>query len=102
MNNTTVFMLIASDSHMTKEYDEVISICDEEHIKSCAIEAMKNIGGVSYIAADIQSTDLEDSYSLDKIYTRYNSEEDELDEDSLVEEFTLRIKPVEMNEVSDY
>ena len=94
-------MLIASDSHMSKEYDKVLSICDEFHIKVCAIKAMKDMG-VSEIAAYIQSIDFEESNSLDEIYKKYNYEEDEFDEGSLIDEFTLRVVPVEMNKVESY
>ena len=96
-----IYMLIASDSHMSKEYDKVLSICDEFHIKVCAIKAMKDMG-VSEIAAYIQSIDFEESNSLDEIYTKYNYEEDEFDEGSLIDEFTLRVVPVEMNKVESY
>lgn len=96
-----IYMLIASDSHMSKEYDKVLSLCDEFHIKACAMKAMKDMG-VSDIAADIQSTDLEESNSLDEIYTKYNSEKDEFDEGSLIDEFTLRVVSVKMNKVESY
>jgi hypothetical protein len=97
-----VYLLIASDSHMSKEYDKIVCISDERNLPG-NVFAFLRVNRCSTDAAYALATDIfVNRLQLQNIYSEYNRENGKFIENSLIEDFTLRIEEKSLNEVETY
>ncbi|NCB15486.1 MAG: hypothetical protein EOM65_04870 [Synergistales bacterium] len=93
---------MASDDHYDREYGcghKVVSLCDESHLKGCAVRALVN-ESVSRPAAIVQAEMLAESGLLQTVCMRLSGGKP--DADSAIDELTFHIETRYLNEVTEY
>lgn len=96
-----VYLLIASDSHMTKLYDKVVCVCDEEGLKNCIWEFLKR-QGCGKIATKWQVSNIIEDKQLQSVYRDTDEDMYDFDTDSKIPELSLRIEEMDLNVVMPY
>lgn len=89
----SVYLIIASDWHMMKNYDRILCISDEKSIRKNAKRILLNMG-CSLMAANWQSAILEEEKEINNVYKSVDTDEFDFNFESRVDNFTLRIEEV--------